>query len=110
MAPSRLGVSQSPGRATASPAADVGAAAADVLSGRGLGEDVHALGVRFAVSSTITTASAPSGSGAPVAISRARAGLDRAPARPARVDPVDDAQMDGTVVGGVAVVSAATTA
>ena len=73
--------------------ADVGAAAADVVSGGGRREDLNRRCPDRAVSSTITTASAPAGSGAPVAISAQVPGAmrDRATAVPCRSDRDDAA-------------------
>ena len=71
------GVEQVAGSQNASGPDDVGTLTADVLTWVDGREDAHVVRRRRSVSSTITTASAPSGIGAPVAISAASPALRR---------------------------------
>ena len=111
-APTRLGVDHLAGAQHGVAGAHVRAAADHVLAAAGLDQHQHLLaGVEprrrrpvgasgRPVSSTMTTASAPSGTGAPVAISDAVARRDRSRERFSRVGAADQAQHHGADAGG----------
>ena len=97
----RPGVRTSPGATTRSPGDDVGAASPDVLSGRHARKMLTACRRRVAVSSTMTTASAPSGSGAPVAISTQLPRVTRSIGASARERASDQSKPQRSVARGV---------